>query len=88
MQAFGHMVLAWIWLSCAAIPQASRRAPPQGRLAARAFYHYECPRSRWLASSPARLTCAEMPRRLLMASDKTWRGSNADLDPDLRRLFA
>jgi butyryl-CoA dehydrogenase len=52
LQAFGHVVLAWIWLdvtvcTAAAASDAARR----GRLAAcRYFFHYELPKiGAWLA---------------------------------------
>jgi butyryl-CoA dehydrogenase len=67
MQAFGHMVLAWIWLdvSLAVPPGAARQLPvQQGRLrAARYFYRYELPKiDAWLAVVASRdPTCAEMP---------------------------
>jgi len=65
MQAFGHMVLAWIWLDVAlAIPADSRHAPHVGRLAAmRYFYRYELPKiGAWLAVVASRdPTCAQMP---------------------------
>jgi alkylation response protein AidB-like acyl-CoA dehydrogenase len=67
MQAFGHMVLAWMWLDVAtAIPQDAAATVPahQGRLrAARYFYHYELPKiGAWLNVAASRdPTCAEMP---------------------------
>jgi len=65
MQAFGHMVLAWIWLDVAlAIPADSRHAPHVGRLAAtRYFYHYELPKiGAWLGVVANRdPTCAQIP---------------------------
>ncbi len=75
MQAFGHMVLAWIWLevAVASIPQVAASTPGsdstliaanQGRLsAARYFYHYELPRiDAWLTVVAQRdMTCAEIP---------------------------
>ncbi|MDB5873575.1 MAG: acyl-CoA dehydrogenase [Ramlibacter sp.] len=67
MQAFGHMVLAWIWLDVAlAVPQGAAGDAPvhQGRLrAARFFYHYELPKiGAWLSVAANRdPTCAEMP---------------------------
>ena len=65
MQAFGHMVLAWIWLDVAlAIPPGTREAPHVGRLAAaRYFYHYELPKiGAWLGVVASRdPTCAQMP---------------------------
>jgi len=65
MQAFGHMVLAWIWLDVVlAIPSDSREATHVGRLAAtRFFYHYELPKiGAWLGVVANRdPTCAQMP---------------------------
>ena len=55
LQAFGHTVLAWIWLDVAcSLPQAGGQvsaAAAQGRLAAmRFFYRYELPKiGAWLA---------------------------------------
>ena len=68
MQAFGHTVLAWIWLdvalaTVAADPAASQSAS-QGRLgAAQFFYHYELPKiGAWLSVVQSRdLTCATFP---------------------------
>jgi butyryl-CoA dehydrogenase len=67
MQAFGHMVIAWIWLDVAlTVPeQAAQQSPVhQGRLrAARYFFHYELPKiGAWLQVAASRdQTCAEMP---------------------------
>jgi alkylation response protein AidB-like acyl-CoA dehydrogenase len=65
LQAFGHMVLAWIWLDVALTAQASPEAPARtGRLAAmRYFFHYELPKiSAWLQVVSSRdQTCAELP---------------------------
>jgi butyryl-CoA dehydrogenase len=67
MQAFGHMVIAWIWLDVAlAIPAGAERATPvhEGRLrATRFFFHYELPKiGAWLAVVANRdPTCAQMP---------------------------
>jgi alkylation response protein AidB-like acyl-CoA dehydrogenase len=66
MQAFGHMVLAWIWLDVVlAIPQVAAGVPAhQGRLrAARYFYRYELPKiGAWLNVAASRdPTCVEMP---------------------------
>jgi alkylation response protein AidB-like acyl-CoA dehydrogenase len=66
MQAFGHMVLAWIWLDVVlAIPQSARSvAVHEGRLrAARYFYGYELPKiGAWLNVAASRdATCAGMP---------------------------
>jgi butyryl-CoA dehydrogenase len=68
LQAFGHTVLAWIWLdvSLASRTEAAGRATPAhaGRLAAaRYFFHYELPKiGAWLKVVETRdLTCAELP---------------------------
>jgi len=67
MQAFGHMVVAWIWLDVSlAIAANSPEADlsRQGRLhAARYFYRYELPKiGAWLQVVAHRdSTCAEMP---------------------------
>ena len=65
MQAFGHTVLAWIWLDVALTAQASpASAARTGRLRAmRFFFHYELPKiGAWLAVVSRRdLTCADMP---------------------------
>jgi butyryl-CoA dehydrogenase len=68
MQAFGHTVLAWIWLevSLAALqsdPNQSR-IDTQGRIgAARFFFHYELPKiGAWLSVVQSRdMTCATFP---------------------------
>ena len=65
MQAFGHTVLAWIWLDVALTAQASpASAARTGRLRAmHFFFHYELPKiGAWLAVVSRRdLTCADMP---------------------------
>ncbi|HMA07079.1 MAG TPA: acyl-CoA dehydrogenase C-terminal domain-containing protein, partial [Ramlibacter sp.] len=67
MQAFGHMVVAWIWLdvALAVAPETAATDPVrQGRLqATRYFYRYELPRiGAWLAVAASRdATCADMP---------------------------
>ncbi len=50
MQAFGHMVLAWIWLDVALAVPADTLPANQGKLAAmRFFFHYELPKiGAWL----------------------------------------
>ena len=65
LQAFGHTVLAWVWLDVAlaahAGPESSART---GRLAAmRFFFHYELPKiGAWLQVVSQRdQTCAGMP---------------------------
>ncbi|MEI8326920.1 MAG: acyl-CoA dehydrogenase C-terminal domain-containing protein, partial [Betaproteobacteria bacterium] len=68
MQAFGHTVLAWIWLDVAAAALQGDReqslAATLGRLhATRYFYHYELPKiGAWLGVVNSRdSTCADMP---------------------------
>jgi len=66
LQAFGHTVLAWIWLDVALAVQASGSsdATAQGRLAAaRFFFHYELPKiGAWLRVVETRdQTCAALP---------------------------
>lgn len=65
MQAFGHTVLAWIWLDVALAAVALPASPArQGRLAAmRYFFHYELPRiGAWLKVVRERdQTCAGLP---------------------------
>ncbi len=68
MQAFGHTVLAWIWLDVAfrALEGDSGQAQPatQGRIGAtRFFFHYELPKiGAWLAVVESRdTTCAAFP---------------------------
>jgi alkylation response protein AidB-like acyl-CoA dehydrogenase len=65
LQAFGHTVLAWVWLDVAL---AAHAAPPSaartGRLAAmRFFFHYELPKiGAWLQVVSSRdQTCAALP---------------------------
>ena len=65
MQAFGHTVLAWIWLDVAL---TAHRSPDNvartGRLAAcRFFFHYELPKTgAWLQVVASRdQTCATLP---------------------------
>ncbi len=63
MQAFGHMVLAWIWLDVALAVPADTRPSNQGKLAAmRFFFHYELPKiGAWLNVVQARdATCATL----------------------------
>lgn len=64
LQAFGHTVLAWIWLDVALTAHAAGQAPARtGRLAAmRFFFHYELPKiGAWLQVVSARdATCAEL----------------------------
>ena len=68
LQAFGHTVLAWIWLDVALTAQAQEatgsNAANAGRLAAaRYFFHYELPKiGAWLRVVASRdQTCASMP---------------------------
>ena len=68
MQAFGHTVLAWIWLdvACAALEADAKGqgAATQGRLgAAQFFFHYELPKiGAWLSVVQSRdMTCATFP---------------------------
>jgi alkylation response protein AidB-like acyl-CoA dehydrogenase len=65
MQAFGHMVLAWIWLDVALTAIAAPAGPArEGRLRAeRFFFHYELPKiGAWRNVVAARdPTCAAMP---------------------------
>jgi len=68
MQAFGHTVLAWIWLdvACAALEAdpPAQSATTQGRLgAAQFFVHYELPKiGAWLSVVQSRdMTCATFP---------------------------
>lgn len=65
MQAFGHTVLAWLWMDVAlASLSLSADAPHAGRMGAmRYFYHYELPKiDAWLKVVENRdLTCAELP---------------------------
>ncbi|CAN7617781.1 acyl-CoA dehydrogenase [Pseudorhodoferax sp. LjRoot39] len=64
LQAFGHTVLAWIWLDVAcSVPEAGGAAA-QGRLAAmRFFYRYELPKiGAWLAVvARCDSTCLDLP---------------------------
>ena len=65
MQAFGHVVLAWIWLDVALAALRLEATDPDriGRLAAaRFFFHYELPKiGAWLAVVVQRdMTCAEL----------------------------
>ena len=68
MQAFGHTVLAWIWLdvACAALEAdpPAQSVTTQGRLgAAQFFFHYELPKiGAWLSVVQSRdMTCATFP---------------------------
>jgi butyryl-CoA dehydrogenase len=62
LQAFGHTVLAWMWLELALASQANDAAN-KGRLAAaRYFFHYELPKTgAWLNVVETRdMTCADV----------------------------
>ena len=68
LQAFGHTVLAWVWLDVALAALASdpdQTAPAtQGRIgAAQFFFHYELPKiGAWLNVVRSRdATCAQLP---------------------------
>ncbi len=65
MQAFGHTVLAWIWLDVALSASAAGQGQAhQGRLAAaQFFFHYELPKiGAWLQVVSRRdMTCAHLP---------------------------
>ncbi len=66
MQAFGHTVLAWIWLdvAIAASTQSASKATHQGRIAAaQFFFNYELPKiGAWLQVVSRRdMTCAHLP---------------------------
>ncbi len=67
LQAFGHTVLAWVWLDVAlsahTLDATENRAMQQGKtLAMRYFYHYELPKiGAWLGVVAQRdMTCANM----------------------------
>ncbi|MDP2407158.1 MAG: acyl-CoA dehydrogenase [Hydrogenophaga sp.] len=65
MQAFGHTVLAWIWLDVALAAHAAADSPARtGRLSAmRFFFNYELPKiGAWLQVVSSRdQTCANLP---------------------------
>ncbi len=64
MQAFGHLVIAWIWLDVVAALPAQESSPTLAgrRQAAQYFFHYELPRiGAWLQVVAGRdRTCADM----------------------------
>ena len=63
MQAFGHTVLAWIWLDLSTSEAHATALPSQGRRAAmRYFFRYELPKiGAWLAVAASRdATCASL----------------------------
>jgi len=62
LQAFGHLVLAWIWLDVSASCRGAQTPAQTGRqAAAKFFYHYELPKiDAWLQVVSNRdMTCAE-----------------------------
>ena len=64
LQAFGHTVIAWIWLDVASSTGQDHSAAAQGRRAAcRYFYRYELPKiGAWLNVVSSRdPTCADLP---------------------------
>ncbi|MCS6811311.1 MAG: acyl-CoA dehydrogenase [Tepidimonas sp.] len=64
MQAFGHTVLAWLWLDVARVAVLRTDTASVGRLqACRYFFHYELPKiGPWLQVVRTRdTTCAAMP---------------------------
>jgi len=66
MQAFGHTVLAWVWLDVALATLGATTSDMANRgrlLAARFFFHYELPKiDAWLKVVQARdMTCADFP---------------------------
>ena len=63
MQAFGHTVLAWIWLDVALASPGDDAASMGRRGAMRYFFHYELPKTgAWLQVVSKRdMTCADLP---------------------------
>jgi len=64
LQAFGHTVIAWIWLDVALSLQDQNTPAAQGRRAAcRYFFRYELPKiGAWLSVVCSRdPTCADLP---------------------------
>jgi butyryl-CoA dehydrogenase len=63
LQAFGHTVIAWIWLDVAQSAQGDAPAQVGRRAAARYFFRYELPKiGAWLQVVSRRdPTCAEVP---------------------------
>jgi alkylation response protein AidB-like acyl-CoA dehydrogenase len=64
LQAFGHTVIAWIWLDVAASLEGNNTPAAQGRRAAcRYFFRYELPKiGAWLNVVKSRdPTCADLP---------------------------
>ena len=63
LQAFGHLVLAWIWLDVSASCRGAQTPAHTGRqAAAKFFYHYELPKiDAWLQVVSNRdMTCANL----------------------------
>jgi butyryl-CoA dehydrogenase len=63
MQAFGHTVLAWMWLDVAMASTGDDPASVGRRQACQFFFHYELPKiGAWLQVVNRRdSTCADMP---------------------------
>ena len=63
LQAFGHTVIAWIWLDVAQSANTDGAADVGRRAAARYFYRYELPKiGAWLQVVSSRdSTCADVP---------------------------
>jgi butyryl-CoA dehydrogenase len=63
MQAFGHTVLAWMWLEVALASEGEGAANEGRRAAAQFFFHYELPKiGAWLNVVETRdMTCAHLP---------------------------
>jgi len=63
MQAFGHTVIAWVWLQVAMASQGEGDANHGRRQACQFFFHYELPKiGAWLNVVNSRdSTCADMP---------------------------
>ena len=63
MQAFGHTVIAWMWLEVALASQGAGDANTGRQRACQFFFHYELPKiGAWLGVVKSRdSTCADMP---------------------------
>jgi len=63
MQAFGHTVIAWMWLRVALASQGAGDANQGRQRACQFFFHYELPKiGAWLGVVNSRdSTCADMP---------------------------
>jgi len=63
MQAFGHVVLAWIWLDVLRVGQGHDSAQQGRRAACQYFFHFELPKiGAWLAVvSAGDSTCTDLP---------------------------